>query len=265
MPHAVATSCDPPVVSGRWRVLGAALRRAIASRRAIPADVKDQFYLPLLYAFQGERGRVYPIPPPVSSGNRGFGEVRAHPRIVHGQRNVHENGRAASPRRPPWLATDPPKTIHGGPLGERALPVLPVARFAHAPGKCRLQWTGRPQGISLEGGRAETAGTTGTAGSVAWARLRAMSLTSAKQMLPAIGPCEANIAAPRHWSVRSPQAFSWREAPSQAPPGCPGGLGGPGPGARHAQRASRLSSRWPTPFHAPPGWRLSQSAPRAQP
>ena len=33
-------------VSGRWRVLGAALRRAIASRRAVPADVKDQLSRP---------------------------------------------------------------------------------------------------------------------------------------------------------------------------------------------------------------------------
>ena len=33
---------DPPLVSGRWRVLDAALRRAIASRKAVPADVKDQ-------------------------------------------------------------------------------------------------------------------------------------------------------------------------------------------------------------------------------
>ena len=42
----VAQERDPPLVSGRWRVLGAALRRAIASRRAVPADVKDQTYLP---------------------------------------------------------------------------------------------------------------------------------------------------------------------------------------------------------------------------
>ena len=44
--HAVATSCDPPVVSGRWRVLGAASRRAIASRKAVPADVKEPFSFP---------------------------------------------------------------------------------------------------------------------------------------------------------------------------------------------------------------------------
>ena len=35
----VTTSATAPVVSGRWRV---ALRRAIASRKAVPADVKDQ-------------------------------------------------------------------------------------------------------------------------------------------------------------------------------------------------------------------------------
>ena len=31
-----------PLVSGRWRVLGAALRRVVASRRAVPTDVKEQ-------------------------------------------------------------------------------------------------------------------------------------------------------------------------------------------------------------------------------
>ena len=66
-PVAVATSCDPPVVSGRWRVLGAASRRAIGSRRAVPTDVKDQFCVPLHSSFHGERVKVYPIPPPFSS------------------------------------------------------------------------------------------------------------------------------------------------------------------------------------------------------
>ena len=51
-PVVVATSCDPPVVSGRWRVLGAALRRAIASRRAVPADVKDQLSRPCRVSWQ---------------------------------------------------------------------------------------------------------------------------------------------------------------------------------------------------------------------
>ena len=65
----VATSCDPPLVSGRWRV---GLRRAIASRRTVPADVKDQSYHPLHNSFQGNVGKVYPIPLPVSSGKCGF-------------------------------------------------------------------------------------------------------------------------------------------------------------------------------------------------
>ena len=66
--HTVATSCDPPLASGRWRVLGADLRRAIASRRAVPADVKDQTCLPLHPSSHGECWKVYPIPQPVSSG-----------------------------------------------------------------------------------------------------------------------------------------------------------------------------------------------------
>ena len=37
----VAQERDPPLVSGRWRVLGAASRRASASRKAVPADVKE--------------------------------------------------------------------------------------------------------------------------------------------------------------------------------------------------------------------------------
>ena len=66
---------DPTKVSGRWWVLCAALRRAIASRRAVPADIKDQPYLPLHPSFHGERGKVYPIPPPVSSGKCVFLEI----------------------------------------------------------------------------------------------------------------------------------------------------------------------------------------------
>ena len=64
----VATGRDPPVVSGRWRVLGAALRRAITSRKAVPADVKEQFCVPLHSSFQRERGKVYPILPLHASG-----------------------------------------------------------------------------------------------------------------------------------------------------------------------------------------------------
>ena len=73
----VATRRDPPVVSGRWRVLGAASRRAIASRKAVPADVKDQFCVPLHSSFQRERGKVYPIPPPNASGILGIEVSRA--------------------------------------------------------------------------------------------------------------------------------------------------------------------------------------------
>ena len=72
----VAQERDPPLVSGRWRVLGAALRRAIASRRTVPADVKDQSYHPLHNSFQGNAGKVYPIPPPLSSGKCGFWKLR---------------------------------------------------------------------------------------------------------------------------------------------------------------------------------------------
>ena len=48
----VATSATAPVVSGRWRVLGAAFRRAIASRKTVPAEVKDQISPRLLDAKQ---------------------------------------------------------------------------------------------------------------------------------------------------------------------------------------------------------------------
>jgi len=68
----VAQERDPPLVSGRWRVLGAALRRAIASRRAVPANVKDQSYHPLHPSSHGECEKVYPIPPPLSSGKCSF-------------------------------------------------------------------------------------------------------------------------------------------------------------------------------------------------
>ena len=71
--HRVATSATPPVVSGRWRV---GLRRAIASRRAIPADVKDQSYHPLHPSSHGEYVKVYPNPLPVSSGKCVFAIAR---------------------------------------------------------------------------------------------------------------------------------------------------------------------------------------------
>ena len=51
---------------------------------------------------------------------------------------------------------------------------------------------------------------------------------------PAIGPRESTAAAPGHRPVRSPQAYSWREAPPRHNPGGLGGPGGPG---------SRLKSR----------------------
>ena len=61
--------------------------------------------------------------------------------------------------------------VDGGPLGERALPICQLARFADAPALwqgCRFQWTDRPQGISLEGGRAGTSGTSETSGMWQW-------------------------------------------------------------------------------------------------
>ena len=78
-PVAVATSCDPPVVSGRWRV---AFRRAIASRKAVPADVKDQSCVPLHSSFQREHGKVYPIPLPNASGD--FGKLKFRARVRGG-------------------------------------------------------------------------------------------------------------------------------------------------------------------------------------
>ena len=66
----VATSATAPVVSGRWRVLGAALRRAIASRKAVPADIKDQTSRPL----RGKTEIVCHIPPPNASGD--FGKLK---------------------------------------------------------------------------------------------------------------------------------------------------------------------------------------------
>ncbi len=97
---------------------------------------------------------------------------------------------------------------------------------------CRWEWTGRPQGISLEGGRAETSGTSETSGRWQGARLRATPFTCAKQMLPrhAIHLCEARKPIP--CAKRHPRHN-------------PGGLGGPGglgPGTFQRQRASRLPS-----------------------
>ena len=48
----------------RWRVLCAALRRAIASRKAVPADIKDQTSRPL----RGKTKIVCHIPPTRASG-----------------------------------------------------------------------------------------------------------------------------------------------------------------------------------------------------
>ena len=44
-----------------------------------------------------------------------------------------QNGRVASPRRPQSRDIGLQFTVDGGPLGERALPVSPYARFADAP------------------------------------------------------------------------------------------------------------------------------------
>ena len=84
--NAVATSATAPVVSGRWRVLGAASRRAIASRKAVPADVKEQFCVLLHSSFQRERGKVYPIPPPDASGD--FGKLKFRARMGVRRRGV---------------------------------------------------------------------------------------------------------------------------------------------------------------------------------
>ena len=74
-PVVVATSCDPPVVSGRWRVLGAALRRAIASRRAVPADVKDQLSRPC----KGKLAIIIPHFP--AQNKRDFGRLKFCARV----------------------------------------------------------------------------------------------------------------------------------------------------------------------------------------
>ena len=143
---------------------------------------------------------------------------------------------------------------------------------------CRWEWTGRPQGIPLEGGRAETSGTSETSGrwqgcacapchSLAQSKCyRAMPFASAKQNATAlcpIGLCKANATAPCHWPVRSPQAYSLCKAPTQAHPGGLGGPGGPGQGTFQRQRACafpatgpRLSSHRPCAFPAT-GPRLS--------
>ena len=54
----------------RWRVLGAASRRAIASRKAVPAEVKDQTSHP----FTGKTEIVCHIPPP--SASEDFGKLK---------------------------------------------------------------------------------------------------------------------------------------------------------------------------------------------
>ena len=61
-----------------------------------------------------------------------------------------------------------------------------------------IQWLDRPQGIPFSSGRAETTGTTETAGK--W-----------QAMLPrlAIGSTEGNVAAPSHWPVRRQCCCAW--------------------------------------------------------
>ena len=66
--HAVAQERDPPVVSGRWRVLGAASRRAIASRKAVPADVKEPFLFPFTVPSKGNTGKHTTFPRPTQAG-----------------------------------------------------------------------------------------------------------------------------------------------------------------------------------------------------
>ena len=93
-PVAVATSCDPPVVSGRWRV---AFRRAIASRKAVPADVKDQFGVPLLSSFQRERGKYTPFIRPTQAGILG---IEVFGRICESYRNYETSAKMVGlPRR----------------------------------------------------------------------------------------------------------------------------------------------------------------------
>ena len=91
----VATNATAPVVSGQWQV---SLRRAIASRRAVPADVKDQ--INLHSSFHRKREKVYPIPPPVSSGKCGFWKLRG--RLAEGQgltRDARRETRTKTSRR----------------------------------------------------------------------------------------------------------------------------------------------------------------------
>ena len=99
---------------------------------------------------------------------------------------------------------------------------------------CHWKSAGRPQGIPFFSGLVETTGTTETAGK--W-----------QAMLPrlAIGPREGNACAPSHRPVRSPRAYSWREAPPRHNPGGPGG-----PGSRRQSREAAW--RLPRPPARPP-------------
>ena len=72
--HRVATSATAPLVSGRWRVLGAALRRAITSRKAVPADVKEPFSFP----FFRNANDYTPFSLPKASGISKFAEWRKY-------------------------------------------------------------------------------------------------------------------------------------------------------------------------------------------
>ena len=66
-------------------VLGATLRRAIASRKAVPADVKDQSCVPLHSSFQRERGKYIPFPRPAQAG---FGEIEVLRAVGMGMRGT---------------------------------------------------------------------------------------------------------------------------------------------------------------------------------
>ena len=129
-----------------------------------------------------------------------------------------------------------------------------------ARGGYRFQWAGRPQGMPLEGGRAETSGTSETSGMWQEARLRAMPLAGAKHMLPrhAMGGAKpaslflVRSATPgtSQWSRRSrrsrPRRLS-RAAASRLSSCWPAPLpaGGPGPGTRHAQRLRAFPAAGP--------------------
>jgi len=112
-------------------------------------------------------------------------------------------GRAALKGVP--LGVDGPPARCAAGSGRTARKGVPPGVDGPPARECRFQWTGRPQGIPLEGGRAGTSGTSGTSGMWQGARLRATPFASAKHMLPrkAIHWRKAYAAAPRHSLAQS--------------------------------------------------------------